>query len=469
MSLTVTMPQLGESVTEGTLGKWLKQPGDPVERYESICEVISDKVNAEIPAPAEGVMGEHLVDEGAVVPVGQPICLIEEKGAETARAEPAAEAAAAPATRREAAPAAPAATALPEQRPPTAQPAAAALTEGAPPSARSGAPAPAAPPGGAGDGRAVHVTPAVRMLAREHGVDLSQVSGSGIGGRVTKKDVLEYVQLRDAGRLTPAAPAAPAVAPSAPPVAAAPPAPVPSPPPAAAAPAGDTLLPLSSIRRSIAEHMVRSRQTSPHAWVMVEVDMSATVRVRAARREELRRRTGVDPSFLPFVARVVVACLQSHPTLNASWTEPGIVLKGDINLGIAVALEDNLIVPVVRNAERLNLEGLVVAIHDVVERARRNRLRVDDVQGGTFTLNNAGALGTVLSQAIINQPQAAILVMDAIVKRPVVLQDDAIAVRPMMNLSVSFDHRINDGLQAARFLRACKEGLEGMEANAALL
>jgi 2-oxoisovalerate dehydrogenase E2 component (dihydrolipoyl transacylase) len=188
-----------------------------------------------------------------------------------------------------------------------------------------------------------------------------------------------------------------------------------------------------------------------------------------ARREEFRQRRGVDLTFLPFAARAVVGALQRHPTLNASWTDEGIVIKRDINLGIAVALEDSLIVPVVHNADRLNLEGLALAIADVVDRARHSRLRVDDVQGGTFTVNNAGALGTVMSQAIINQPQAAILVMDAIVKRPVVLGDDSIAVRPMMNVSVSFDHRINDGLQAARFLGTVKQTLEGMDEASALL
>jgi 2-oxoisovalerate dehydrogenase E2 component (dihydrolipoyl transacylase) len=232
---------------------------------------------------------------------------------------------------------------------------------------------------------------------------------------------------------------------------------------------GDTVVPLTPQRRAIAEHMVRSRQTSPHAWLMVEVDMSAVARVRSARRAEFQERTGVDLTFLPFVARAVVAGLQQFPTLNSSWSADGIVLRRAINLGIAVALEDNLIVPVVHNAERLNLEGLALATNEVIERARHSKLRIDDVQGGTFTLNNAGALGTVISQAIINQPQAAIMVMDAIVKRPVVLGDDAIAVRSMMNLSLSFDHRINDGLQGARFLRACKQALEAIEDNASLL
>lgn len=550
MATTVTMPQLGESVTEGTLGRWLKQPGDRIERFESIAEVVSDKVTAEIPSPVEGIMGEHLVDEGAVVPVGQPICVIEDVAAPAAppaggAVEPVvAGPSVAPVPGGDEGGAVPSVPGVPPfgevpaavAGPSSAGEPAGALAGGAPlppgasPSVRSGAvpppgggsaatggpasvpeaPIPAGAPGGLGetppavgvptapgDGRRLHVSPAVRMLAREHGVDLTQIRGTGLGGRITKKDVLEYVQRRDAGQVptagppTVASPSAawgtvagvsggPVLGPAVPPASAAgappaaSPASLPASPPASPAVAppplpaaetsqGDTLVPLTPVRRAIAEHMVRSRRTSPHAWVMVEVDMSQAARVRQARRDDIRRRTGADLTYLPIVARAVVSALREHPTLNATWTDEGIVLRGAVHLGIAVALESNLIVPVVRNAERLNLEGLAVAIHDLVERARSNRLRVDDVQGGTFTLNNAGALGTVLSQAIINQPQAAICVMDAVVKRPVVVGDDALAIRPMMNLSVSFDHRINDGLQAARFLRRVKEILEHLE------
>jgi 2-oxoisovalerate dehydrogenase E2 component (dihydrolipoyl transacylase) len=487
MALTVIMPQLGESVTEGTIAKWLKQPGDAIERYESIAEVITDKVNAEIPAPADGIMGQHMVEEGAVVPVGQPICTIEEASggaASNGAAKAQVPAEAAPAQpQQEPAAQAPAAA----QAPPAAAPIA-VESAGAPPSQRAGgaappsspasqppAPAQPVPQPGAGAPAAQHVTPAVRMLAREHGVDLGEISGSGIGGRVTKKDVLEFVQRRDSGQAAGqrARPEAPVAAPSPAEAQAAPPPAAATPTPAVAATAtpgqGDTVVPLTPMRRAIAEHMVRSRQTSPHAWLMMEVDMTAVARVRSSRRADFQQRTGVDLTFLPFVARAVVAALQQYPTLNSSWSADGIVLRRAVNLGFAVALEDGLIVPVVHNAERLNLEGLALATTDVIDRARNKKLRVDDVQGGTFTLNNAGALGTVMSQAIINQPQAAIMVMDAIVKRPVVVGDDGIAVRSMMNLSLSFDHRINDGLQGARFLRACKEALEGIEENSALL
>jgi 2-oxoisovalerate dehydrogenase E2 component (dihydrolipoyl transacylase) len=222
------------------------------------------------------------------------------------------------------------------------------------------------------------------------------------------------------------------------------------------------------MRRAIAEHMSRSRQTSPHAWTMVEVDMTRVARIRAGRREDFRARHGVDLTFLPFVAKSVINALREQPTLNSTWSDEGVVLRNEINLGLAVALEDGLVVPVVKGADRLSMAGIALAAADLTERARAGRLRIEDVEGGTFTLNNAGALGTVMSQAIINQPQAAILVMDAVVKRPVVVEDDAIAVRSMMNLCLSFDHRLNDGLAAARFLRSVKTTLESIDDSAAL-
>jgi 2-oxoisovalerate dehydrogenase E2 component (dihydrolipoyl transacylase) len=225
---------------------------------------------------------------------------------------------------------------------------------------------------------------------------------------------------------------------------------------------------MTSVRRAIADHMVRSRQTSPHAWLMVEVDMSRVVRLREAGKAAFRERYGISLTYLPFVARAVVEALRRRPTLNAQWSEAGLVLKHDIHLGIAVALEENLVVPVLRNADRLSIAGLAQAMADLGNRARANRLKLDEIQGGTFTLNNTGALGTVMTQAIINQPQAAILTMDAVVKRAVVV-DDMIAIRPIMNLGLSFDHRINDGLQAARFLQDVRAQLEGLDEGATLL
>jgi 2-oxoisovalerate dehydrogenase E2 component (dihydrolipoyl transacylase) len=495
------MPQLGESVTEGTIARWLKQPGEPVARYESIAEVASDKVNAEIPAPADGTFGEIIAVEGSVVSVGQPICTIEQgagAAAEVPAAAPAAPAAVQPAVpvpaAAEAAPAVREATPAPlaeapavrapepvVERPTAAAPAAAAVP--APSSASSAATVPAAVAAADANGAAhQHVTPAVRMLAREQDVDLSLIPGSGVGGRVTKKDVLDHVQRRDeAARAAGPAPLvalapAPSAQHAAPALAALTPAPaVVSPAPVAALPSlsasaeeGDQLLPMTSVRRAIAEHMVRSRQTSPHAWLMVEVDMSRVVRLREAGKAAFRERYGISLTYLPLVARAVVEALRRRPTLNAQWSEAGLVLKHDINLGIAVALEENLVVPVLRNADRLSIAGLAQAMADLGNRARSNRLKLDEIQGGTFTLNNTGALGAVMTQAIINQPQAAILTMDAVVKRAVVV-DDMIAIRPIMNLGMSFDHRLNDGLQAARFLQDIREQLEGLDEGATLL
>jgi 2-oxoisovalerate dehydrogenase E2 component (dihydrolipoyl transacylase) len=484
MALTVTMPQLGESVTEGTIARWLKHPGDAIAKYESIAEVITDKVNAEIPAPADGVMSELIAAEGTVVPVGEPICSIETGVAtQDAAAEPEVKEAAAVAAPAEpslqAAPAEPqAARAEPEAAPAEAQ-AIPAEPQTAPVKAPAGgetavgpiqeafaesaAEGPASDDAAGGNGQAAgyHVTPAVRMLVREHGVDLSQITGSGIGGRITKKDVLEYVQRRDAGAGASVPSGTPATAPTA--------------APASAAPAsftqageGETVVPLTQVRRAIAEHMVRSRQTSPHAYVMVEVDMSAVWRVRDREKAAFEERHGVKLTFLPFVARAVVEALQRHPTLNASWSDAGIVVKRAINLGIAVALEDNLIVPVVRDADRLSITGLATTMADLGARARSNHLKLDEIQGGTFTLNNTGALGAVMTQAIINQPQAAIITMDLVVKRPVVV-GDAIAIRPIMNLGLSFDHRINDGLQATRFVTSVQKLLEGLDPSGTLV
>jgi 2-oxoisovalerate dehydrogenase E2 component (dihydrolipoyl transacylase) len=451
------MPQLGESVTEGTLAHWLKQPGEPVAKYESIAEVASDKVNAEIPAPVDGTFGQVLATEGTVVTVGQPICTIEvAAGAEAPAAvtSPARPAAAVPA-----APVAPAVALPPAQPAPAPVPSVWADLQPGP----AALPPASAPRDGGGSDDAVryHLTPAVRMLVREHDVDLRSVRGTGIGGRITKKDVLAHVQARDAAGRPLAAPDVPAPAPAGAPQAA--PA-----APALATEEGDTLLPMTSIRRAIADHMVRSRQTSPHAWLTMEVDMSQVARLRDARKAEFRERFNVNLTYLPFVARALCEALRRRPNLNAQWTEQGIVLRHEINLGIAVALEENLIVPVIRNADRLSIGGLAQTMSDLGERARTNRLKVDEIQGGTFTLNNTGALGTVLTQAIINQPQAAILTMDAVIKRPVVI-GDMIAIRPIMNLGLSFDHRLNDGLQAARFVKDVKELLEGIDEGAGLL
>jgi pyruvate/2-oxoglutarate dehydrogenase complex dihydrolipoamide acyltransferase (E2) component len=349
-----------------------------------------------------------------------------------------------------------------------------AAPEAAPVQQEAAAQAGASSNGSAGNGSATgdyHLTPAVRMLVREHDVDLAQVRGTGLGGRISKKDVLDFVQQRDAGGAgARPEPAAGTAAPAAQPAAAAPSSPPPSPAPAPQprAGSGDEVTPLTPTRRAIAEHMVRSKHTSPHAWLSMEVDMSRVAALRTSRRGEFEQHYGAKLTYLPFVARAVCEALRRYPTLNASFTDDGIIIRHDIHLGIAVALEDNLIVPVVRNADRLSIAGLAATMQDLGDRARSNKLKLDEIQGGTFTLNNTGALGTVHTAPIINQPQAAILAMDAVIKRAVVV-DDAIAIRPMMNLGLSFDHRINDGLAATRFTKTVKEILETIDDNAALL
>lgn len=440
MALEITMPQLGESVTEGTIHRWLVAPGDVVKRYQPLAEVITDKVNAEIPAPADGRILTLDVPEGATVPVGARIATMEVAG------EPAAESAAQPAG--SAAPSGGAATAP--------------AVSGAP--AAAGGPAQGAPPAApdrAGSGR---YSPAVLRLAQEHGVDLSQVRGTGLGGRVTRKDVEAYIAARAAA---PAAGTAVAATP--------PPAPVPAGAPAgqpagapttpAAAPTvriapGDRVIPVDPVRRRIAAKMVQSKHEIPHAWTMMQVDVTGLVKLREQAGPEFQARTGRPLSYMPFFIKAVVESLREYPILNAQWNGDEIVIKQEINISIAVATEDALAVPVIKHADRLSIAGLNEAVADLAERARAGRLTLDDVTGGTFTVNNTGAFGSFLSAPIINYPQAAILSFEKITKMPVVLENDAIAIRSMMNICLSMDHRILDGLVCGRFLQAVKRRLE---------
>jgi 2-oxoisovalerate dehydrogenase E2 component (dihydrolipoyl transacylase) len=406
MSLTkLKMPQLGESVTEGTVDRWLKKEGDLVRRDEPLVEVVTDKVIAEVPSPFEGRLVRIEVGEGQTVPVGTALAEMDVEGAERAEAAEAA----APAVDQ---------------------------AGGTPGSVEAAAQAPVT------DGRS-RLSPAVRRLAEEHGVDLSTLGGSGLGGRVTREDVLAFVASRQ-----------PVTADAAPPP------PTPAAAPQVAAEPGDQLVHVGAVRRQIAEHMVRSVHTAPHAWGMREVDMSALVAYREANKDQFRERHGINLTYLPFVIQVVCDALRANPYLNASWTDEGILLRGSLNIGVAVALPDTLIVPVLKNADRLGLLDLARAIHDLSMRARTKSLRPEDVRGGTFTLNNTGAIGSIQGMAIINQPQAAILSTEAIVKRPVV-RDDRVVIRPIMYLTMSFDHRVVDGLQAGKFLSAVQEGLEG--------
>ena len=419
----IKMPQLGESVTEGTVEKWLKSEGDFVKRDEPIVEVVTDKVNAEIPSPFEGKLVKISVTEGETVRVGAVIAQIETASAGAA-------AGATPAPTKE--------SVAPQPEVPAA------------PATRAAAPAPAAakpaapPPTGDGDGSTerARLSPAVRKLAAEHGIDATAIRGSGMGGRVTRDDVLAALDT-SAGTAT-ARPPAPSQ-------------------PAQRAPSVDgareEVVKLGSMRRSIAEHMVRSLATSPHAWTLQEVDVTNLVRYRETEKEGFRGRHGVPLTYLPFVVQVVCDAIKQYPWLNSTWSDEGVVLKHYINMGIAVSIPDGLIVPVLKDADQLGFTELVRSLNDLADRARNKQLKPDDVQGGTFTLNNTGATGSVASQPIINQPQAAILTTEAIVKRPVVI-GDGIAVRHMMNMCLSFDHRIIDGMMAGQFLGTIKKRLE---------
>jgi 2-oxoglutarate dehydrogenase E2 component (dihydrolipoamide succinyltransferase) len=426
----VEMPQMGVSVAEGTIVEWRKRPGDWVEADEPICDITTDKIDVEVPSPSSGRVEKILVEPGETVSVGTPLAEIN-PGARPGEAHP-------------------------EEDGPDTSNQQQATTE----------PAPAVtPPSGNGESdRSGFYSPVVRRIADKHGIDLSQVTGTGIGGRVRKRDVLAFIESGDGERTegeaeptlhmeSPYRPEEPAEQP-------------------AAEPAGQAEVfsaerrePMSPMRQQIARHMVDSRRTSAHCTTIVEADMSAVAVLRAELKPDFERR-GVPLTYLAFVARATVTELQAHPILNASIEGEEIVYHDDVNLGIAVALDDGLIVPVIRQAQRLSLEGTAAAIADLAKRARDKRLEPDEVHGGTFTITNPGQFGAVLATPIINQPQVAILDLEAIVKRPVVVETgdgDAFAARPMTYLCMSWDHRALDGAEAARFLGAVKVRLEGAE------
>jgi pyruvate dehydrogenase E2 component (dihydrolipoamide acetyltransferase) len=463
--IDVIMPQMGESIAEGTLSRWMKKVGDAVKRDEPIFEISTDKVDAEIPAPAAGVLAEILVTEGQTVAVQTVVAKIEtEAGAvatPTAPAPAAAPAAAAPASK------APAPTAPEPARPAPPSPAPAVT---APPTAAKPAPAPASSPtrtlpdpGSNGSESAEErlrrrSTPLVRKMAAEHNLDLSTIPGTGIAGRVTKNDVLSYLE-------TGPAPAAEAPAAAAPP--SLPPAPAAAPAAAAHAPTveawpGDRVEPWSRIRKLTAEHMVMSRRVSPHVNTIFEIDYTRVAQLRARKKKEYADR-GVNLTYLAFIAKVVADGLRRHPTVNAAVSGEHTVLRRDINLGIAVALDWGLIVPVIKHADELSLLGVARAINDLGERARTKKLSPDDVQRGTFTITNPGVFGSVIGTPIINQPQAAILCVGTIEKQPAVITvdgTDTLAIRSKGMLSLAFDHRIVDGADADRFMADVKRSLQ---------
>ncbi len=455
----VTMPQLGESVAEGTIGRWLKQVGDRVAVSDPLVEVVTDKVNAEVPAPFAGTLTEILVPEGATVPNGAEIAVIE--AAEGAATAPAA---APRASFSAASPSAGTATAAAPQTQPAASPAGTAVLTPERPAA-----------GGPGtNGGAVpvetstyegRVTPAVRKLARENGVDLAVVHGTGHGGRVTREDILAYLAERGSGAAA-AATAAPqqpaATLPAPAPAGAAAPVPPVAVPPAAAE---DQLRPMTQMRRAIAAQMTRAGAV-PMAYHTFEVDMSAVVRLRDRMKGPYQEREGIGLSFVPFVTKAAVDALRRHPAINAHWTDDGLLVRRHINVGIAVAVDDGLVVPVIRDADTLSIHGLNVAINDLASRARTNRLRLEDLQGGTFTVDNTGSYGSIHTQPILNVPEIMILTMEAIVRRPVVVthpEGEAIAVRPIMNMCSAFDHRGTDGAAVGRFMADVKHWLESVD------
>ena len=439
MSTNVIMPQMGESVAEGTITKWLRKVGEPIGRDEPLFEISTDKVDAEIPSPAAGILTQILVKENETVAVNTVVAVIDGEGA--AISIPAKEA--------------DAQVSAPPAVPVAAEPAVPAATAGA----EIGAAGPSAPP----ESEPVRSSPLVRRIAREYQVDLTQVHGTGSGGRISKKDILDYVEQRRsaAASRTAAAPAPSAPAPSLPLPAAVPPAPAtvqPSPAPFAfAGPA--QVVQMTSMRRQIAEHMVASKRTAAHVYTVFEIEMTKVVEARERQREEFERRNGFKLTYTPFFVRASVEAIRDIPVVNSSVDGANIIYKRDVNVGIAVALEAGLIVPVIKRADEKNFLGIARAVQDLAERARTKRLSVDDVQGGTFTITNPGSFGGLFGLPIINQPQVAILGVGTIEKRPVV-RDDAIAIRSMAYLSLSYDHRVIDGAVAEKFLGRIKQILE---------
>jgi 2-oxoglutarate dehydrogenase E2 component (dihydrolipoamide succinyltransferase) len=470
-AVDVVMPQMGVSVSEGTITRWLKQEGEQIEADEPLLEISTDKVDTEVPSPASGTLTQILVQEGETVDVGTKLGQIggsaAEAPAETAEPEapaPAADETPEPAT-AEAAAEADAASPAESPAPTAPEPSA------APPAAEQ--PAQPAP---SGNGKAF-VSPVVARIAGEHGIDPSQVPGTGSGGRVTKKDILAFVESGGAAQQEaqpqPEAPQETAAAPPAP--AQAPP---PSPKPPAPAPVaagetlpGETVEPITAMRRGIAEHMRRSLDTSAHVTSAIEIDFSRIVAVREKLKKEYQSAYGVNPTYLAFVAKASVETLRDYPYVNAEMRGDSIVTRSFVNLGIAVELAEGkgLIVPVIRNAESLNLLGLARGIAEIAAKARNKQLVPDDVQGGTFTITNPGGYGTFHGTPVISQPQSAILGTYALVKRPWVVEDelgqDVIAIRPLMNITLTYDHRLVDGALAGRFLRDLRERLEGWEGD----
>jgi 2-oxoglutarate dehydrogenase E2 component (dihydrolipoamide succinyltransferase) len=428
MPTDIVMPQMGESIVEGTITKWLKKPGDKVQRDEPLFEISTDKVDAEIPSPAAGVLQDIKVAEGTTVQVNTVVGTISSDGEAPAKAAPAAEKKAAP-----------------------VQPAPAA-----PPAAAKPAPAAPAPEGHDEDEHA-RSSPLVRKIAREHNVNLSQVSGSGLGGRITKQDIMAFIEGQESPR--PVSPAGGETRPSAQASAPAPSAPKPP-----AAIPGD-LVPLTNMRKIIAQRMIESRRTSAHVHCMFEVDITKIVNLRNKLKSGFEQRNGARLTFMPFFVRAAIIALQQFPIVNASTEPEGIRYHRHVNVGIAVALDWGLIVPVLKNADELNFLGLQRGITDLGERARNKKLKPEEVEGSTFTITNPGQFGAVFGLPIINQPNSAIMGVGGITKTPLVVTDadgnDSIAIRSVVHLTLGYDHRLIDGAVADQFMALVKKTMEG--------
>jgi pyruvate dehydrogenase E2 component (dihydrolipoamide acetyltransferase) len=458
MATDVVMPQMGESIFEGTITKWLKKPGDKVERDEPLFEISTDKVDAEIPSPSAGVLREIKVNEGQTVPIQTVVAVIDVAGSAAAAPAPA------PAPAKVAAPAPP-----PAARPAAPVPAAAAQTQSAPA---------AVPPRSGGE--RIHSSPLVRRMAAEHGIDLTAIPGTGAGGRISKQDIEAVIAAGGTPATAPAPPSAPAAAPAAAP--ARPAIPPPSAPAAAAAPPGAsggqvhvafesavprekmyfgnyTVEPMSNMRQRIAEHMVASKRVSPHVYSVDEIDMTKVASLRAKSKDEFEKRYETKLTFMPFFVKAAVAGLRAFPTMNASLDGTNVILHKEINIGIAVALDWGLIVPVVKGADEKNVLGIQRTLNDLAERARSKKLKPDEVQEGTFSITNPGVFGGLFGLPVISQPNVGILGLGMIEKRPVVI-NDSIAIRSMCYVTLSYDHRVVDGAVAHQFLHKVKETLE---------
>ena len=424
----ILMPQLGESVTEGTIEKWLVKPGDTVNKYDPLAEVNTDKVNAEVPSSYSGVIKELIAQEGETLDVGAIICVIEIEGGETQ--EPQVEAAPA------------------KEEPANEMPAEGSLKPASPvkhEKEQSG-----------------RYSPAVLRLSQENHIDLSLVEGSGRGGRITRKDLQAII---DSGEIPKAAPVQETVATVKSTTAPAPTTSVAQPQADIPVMAGDIEIPITGVRRAIANNMLRSKQEAPHAWMMIEVDVTNLVTYRDSLKNEFKQKEGFNLTYFAFFVKAVSQALKEFPMMNSMWAGDKIIQKKDINISIAVATEDALFVPVINHADEKTIKGIGRDIQELATKVRTGKLKAAEMQGGTFTVNNTGSFGSVQSMGIINHPQAAILQVESIVKRPVIMDGGMIAARDMVNLCLSLDHRVLDGLVAGRFLARVKEILENVSSE----